>query len=78
MKKNLIISNPLRTFLIYLAAGIVIYPDPTYAYLDPGIGSYVIQIIIGTFLGAGYIIGIYWRRIIGFFKRHKTNGKSKK
>ena len=36
---------------------------PAYAYLDPGTGSYFIQIIIATLLGAMYAIKHYWYKI---------------
>ena len=34
-----------------------------YAYLDPGTGSIIAQMIIGTLVGAGLAIKIYWHRI---------------
>ena len=36
---------------------------PAYAYLDPGTGSYFIQIIIATLLGAMYATKHYWYKI---------------
>ena len=36
---------------------------PAYAYLDPGTGSYFIQIIIATSLGAMYAIKQFWYKI---------------
>ena len=36
---------------------------PAYAYLDPGTGSYFIQIIIATLLGAMYAIKHYWYKL---------------
>ena len=38
-------------------------PAYAYAYLDPGTGSYFIQIIIATLLGAMYAIKHYWYKI---------------
>jgi hypothetical protein len=52
--------------LIYLLA----IPVNSFAYLDPGSGSYIIQIMIGTFLGALFTIKMYWGRIKSFFS-HK-------
>jgi hypothetical protein len=31
-------------------------PPPAQAYLDPGAGSYLIQIVVGSVLGAMYLI----------------------
>ncbi|MBI4845579.1 MAG: hypothetical protein HY810_03780 [Candidatus Omnitrophica bacterium] len=39
-----------------------------YAYLDPGTGSYVFQVIIAFFVGALYIIKLFWARIACFIK----------
>ena len=36
---------------------------PAYAYLDPGTGSYFLQIIIATLLGAMYAIKHFWYKI---------------
>ena len=32
-----------------------------YAYLDPGTGSYVFQILMATSLGVLYAIKLFWR-----------------
>lgn len=34
-----------------------------HAYIDPGSGSYVLQLIVAGLLGAGVIVRIYWKRI---------------
>lgn len=37
------------------------------AYLDPGTGSIIIQALIAGFVGAVFVIKIYYRRIKDFF-----------
>ncbi len=44
------------------------------AYIDPGNGSYIIQLILAGLLGIGYTLKLYWYKIINFFKR-LTNKK---
>ncbi len=39
------------------------------AYIDPGSGSYIVQILIGAAAGAGLAIATFWRRIRAFFSR---------
>jgi hypothetical protein len=39
------------------------------AYLDPGSGSILLQILIGAILGLGFIVRAFWGRIKGFFQR---------
>jgi len=34
-----------------------------YAYIDPGSGSLVIQMIIGALVGVGITIKLYWYKI---------------
>ena len=45
-----------------------ITPQPAQAYLDPGTGSYITQLLIGFFIGGGYLIKVYWRKIITFIQ----------
>lgn len=39
------------------------------AYLDPGSGSYLIQLLIAGALGAALAVRMSWDRIKGFFRR---------
>lgn len=38
-------------------------------YLDPGSGSFLIQLIIASLLGAAFIFRSSWSKIKGFFDR---------
>ncbi|CAN5552471.1 hypothetical protein BH24ACT26_BH24ACT26_16570 [soil metagenome] len=42
------------------------------AYIDPGSGSYIFQILIGLLLGAGVGLKVFWQRIRAFFSRERT------
>ncbi|MDZ7838984.1 MAG: hypothetical protein U5N58_14200 [Actinomycetota bacterium] len=60
----------LKPLLYATSAFILFYliaPNPVYAYLDAGSGSYVIQILIAVFIGGAFGIKIFWRRIYAFF-----------
>lgn len=48
---------------------ITIYPNVSYAYLDMGTGSYILQIILGGILGGIFWIKIYWMKFKSFFVR---------
>ena len=39
------------------------FSQNAYAYLDPGTGSYVFQVLIATFIGALFTIKMYWQKI---------------
>ena len=40
--------------------------DRALAYLDPGSGSLIIQVLIGGLLGLLVAVKLYWGKIIGF------------
>jgi len=39
-----------------------------HAYLDPGSGSYLIQLLIAGLLGGAFVIRAFWGRILTFFR----------
>ena len=40
-------------------------------YLDPGSGSFIIQMLLAGALGIAVAVRIYWKQIVGFFKKNK-------
>lgn len=70
----------LVIFLVIFGFAFLVLPGNVHAYLDPGTGSFMIQIIIGSVLGSLYFIKVYWAKltefITSFFKRD-TDGKKK-
>lgn len=46
---------------------LLLAPRDAQAYLDPGTGSYVLQMIIAGVLGAAFAIKMSWFRIRRFF-----------
>ena len=45
--------------------------EPVLAYLDPGSGSMIIQILVGGLAAVGVTMKLYWRRLTGVFRRGK-------
>lgn len=39
-----------------------------HAYLDPGTGSYIFQLVIAGVIGGSFLVKTYWRRIINLLK----------
>ena len=39
------------------------------SYIDPGTGSFVIQVIIGVLFGVLYALKLFWGNILRFFKK---------
>jgi hypothetical protein len=38
-----------------------------FAYLDPGIGSYIFQVLVAALIGGLFTIKIFWQKIKNFF-----------
>lgn len=56
----------MRFFVLPLILSIVL-TSPASAYLDPGTGSMVLQLLLGGVAGALVIIKLYWQRLKGMF-----------
>lgn len=52
-----------------------LFPAEAEAYLDPGSGSYFIQILLASFLGALYLLKVYWKKILHWIKGTLTPKK---
>jgi hypothetical protein len=55
--------------VLFVAVTTFVFPETSAAYLDPGTGSFVFQILISGVVGGLYTIKTYWRNIKGFFKK---------
>lgn len=52
--------------------------SPTYAYLDPGSGSMMLQVLLGGLAALVVILKLYWRRfrtLFGIDKKKKEDTK---
>jgi hypothetical protein len=45
------------------------FVEPAYAYLDPGTGSFVLQMLLASALAVGASIKLFWYRIREAFRR---------
>jgi len=52
-----------------------ISPHPAYAYLDPGTGSMILQMILAAFVGAGCTFNIWKKKFLNIFKKAKDGRK---
>jgi hypothetical protein len=67
-------SATIKTFLLCTVLVTLVAPAPAFAYLDPGTGSVILQVLVAGLLGALFTIKTMWRNIKGFFGR--MTGKS--
>jgi hypothetical protein len=51
-------------FGLHSLSGILAKPA---LYLDPGSGSFILQVLLASLLGAGFAIKVYWNKIKGIF-----------
>jgi hypothetical protein len=47
----------------------LLFPREAHAYLDPGTGSYLLQILAAGVLASLFFFKTWWRRLISFFQR---------
>ena len=52
----------------------LLFPPPTYAYIDPGTGSYLVQVVIAGLLGVLVSLKFYWARIKSFLRERSPFG----
>lgn len=66
----------MRLYALFICLLVVFAAaTPAWAYLDPGTGSYLFQLLIGLLAGTLMTVKIYWHKIRSFFTRDK-NAKS--
>ncbi len=56
------------TLITVLVAWQILAPSAGYAYLDPGTGSYILQMALAAVLGSLFAIKMFWKRIVEFLK----------
>jgi|KBSMisStandDraft_5_1062788.scaffolds.fasta_scaffold5851474_1 hypothetical protein len=57
-----------RLVAVVLFPSLFLFPAAAEAYVDPGTGSYVLQLLIAGFLGALFALKVFWHKMIGLFK----------
>lgn len=55
--------------LVIFSLIFIYFSNPAQAYLDPGTGSFLFQIIVGGVLSALFAIKLYFRKIKSFFSK---------
>ena len=69
---------PIITTLTTLALFISNPGKANAAYLDPGSGSFILQLLLAALVGGAFIIKTYWKRLTGFFRKFFTHEDSSK
>jgi hypothetical protein len=67
--------SPERRLAILTSLLIVMCLMPlrqAHAYVDPGSGSYILQLLVAAFFGALFAVRVFWVRIRGLWNRVAT------
>jgi hypothetical protein len=65
----------LISALVVFAFFYLIFPRKAYAYLDPGTGSYILQLITATLFMGLFAVKLFWNNVKIFFKNLFSRGK---
>jgi len=61
-------------FIQFLSASL--YSSEALAYLDPGSGSFLLQLLFGLLVGASFFFKSIWQRILNFFSPSRKNSET--
>jgi len=61
-------SRVLITTMFLYIIGV---PGDALAYLDPGSGSIILQLLLGGIAGVVMVLKLYWESLVGLFRRKK-------
>ena len=67
------LQSGLFCFLMLVSTG------PAFAYLDPGTGSMLLQVILGGVAAIGVVIKLYWHKFrvaMGFGRKENSDDAS--
>ena len=60
--------EPLNYYAIIHITWIPDLLAKTPAYLDPGSGSFFLQLLLATLMGALFLVGAYWKKVKSFVR----------
>lgn len=62
-------TRPRRILAAGLVLGCVLLAQAAFGYIDPGTGSYVLQVAIAFLIGAAFSVKIFWKKISAFIRK---------
>ncbi len=75
MKLKRVVSATSSCALLAMLASLLLVRE-AHAYLDPGAGSYILQILIAGLFGALFMLKVFWGRIVGFFSKGSSESEA--
>lgn len=58
-----------HNLLLFAALLFLLGPTDASAYIDPGTGSYILQIVAAGILGGLFAVKMFWFQVKDFFRR---------
>jgi hypothetical protein len=68
----------VKKALIILFALILVFPVKALAYIDPGTGSYMSQLIVAGIFGSLFALKVFWHKIKLLFKKTPSSEKNER
>jgi hypothetical protein len=68
------LRRSLRNAILWSAVLLVVVVQNAHAYVDPGTGSYIVQLILAGLLGAAVAVRIYWKKIKASIRNLASRG----
>jgi hypothetical protein len=71
--------NRVLSITLVVAGICLLCPTDALAYLDPGTGSYALQLALAVLVGATFTVKMYWRKLkarLGIFVSPNRNSQS--
>ena len=75
MKLKRLMSEISSCALLAVLASLLLVRE-AHAYLDPGAGSYILQILIAGLFGALFMVKVFWGRVVGFFSKGSSESEA--
>ena len=75
LKLKRFVSEASSCALLAVLASLLLAQE-AHAYLDPGAGSYILQILIASLFGALFMLKVFWGRIVGFFSKDSSESEA--
>jgi hypothetical protein len=53
--------------VLLMAFFALVFAQPAHAYIDPGTGSMVLQLVLAGLAGVGLALKVFWKRLLALF-----------
>ena len=67
----------IARFVFFVMVTVLAAEAPAMAYLDPGAGSMLLQVLLGGTAAAGVIMKVFWRSLTMPFRKRQSDDGNK-